>query len=63
VGDLVTVHVIFDETQMEWQSCSKFAIVLGFEEGDDDVRDRYVSIMMDGHVVEYDYLESELTKI
>lgn len=62
VGELVVVGTIFDEDVMEWIDCEKCGIVLEFEEHDKmvNVNNRYVTLLIDGIVVENDYIETDL---
>lgn len=62
VGDLVVVSSVFDEGIMEWIDCEKCGIVLELEEHDKlvSVNNRYVTLLLNGTVVENDYIETDL---
>ena len=62
VGELVVVSTIFDKDVMEWIDCEKCGIILEFEEHDTmvNINNRYVTLLINGIVVENDYIETDL---
>lgn len=67
LGDLVLVHEIFDEDEIEWIKHDGCALVLhieptGMSKHETDPRYRLVTVLVDGRVVD-DYYENELTPI
>jgi hypothetical protein len=70
VGDLVNVHIIWDDNLLEWIDCSKIAIIVEIEDRPCDPRisprkygrdSTFVRVMMDGEIYEHDYYEKDLT--